>query len=208
MHISIGIYNTFNFLGIISLGISGGIVAIKNKMDLSGALLLGFVTANGGGTIRDLILGTEVFWLNQTYIVLLSLFSAFVIFLIYYIKLVEWGDKKLYKFIFNAFDTMGLAAFTLVGVSKALSLGEPAIICIMMGVLTASGGGMMRDIIARDTPVVLKGQFYLTPSVIGSTVFVLGLFNSSVMNTTICLVIIIVLRVLGLVYDWGLPKAS
>ena len=208
MHISIGIYNTFNFLGIISLGISGGIVAIKNKMDLSGALLLGFVTANGGGTIRDLILGTEVFWLNQTYIVLLSLFSAFVIFLIYYIKLVEWGDKKLYKFIFNAFDTMGLAAFTLVGVSKALSLGEPAIICIMMGVLTASGGGMMRDIIARDTPVVLKGQFYLTPSVIGSTVFVLGLFNSSVMNTTICLVIIIVLRVLGIVYDWGLPKAS
>ena len=130
----------FMIFGISAASISGAIRAVECKMDITGAILLAFITANAGGTIRDVILGSEVFWIrDQIFIWQTCIIGALTFILIYY-KGHVLGNKKINSILLIT-DAMGIAAFSLAGVEKSLVFGQNNAVAVVMGVWTAVGGG-------------------------------------------------------------------
>src|SRR5690625_135180 len=147
MQIDWSVLFALDIIGTIAFVISGVIPAIRNKMDLFGILIIGSVTAIGGGTLRDLLIGVPVAWLhNMVYIYVILATVIFAI--IFKAKLVYISETL------SFFDTIGLAAFTLIGLEKALEAGFDPIICIITGTMTGCFGGVIRDILLNKIPVI------------------------------------------------------
>ncbi len=154
-----------DLFGVAVFAITGALAAGKKKMDLFGVVVLALATALGGGTLRDVILGAyPVFWIsNPTYIfvgtaVAVSIFTA--------ARFMRPPDRAL-KFA----DAFGLAVFTVIGTEKALSQGVPVSIAVIMGVMTGVAGGIIRDILSGEIPLVLKAEIYATASLCGAIIF-------------------------------------
>lgn len=173
--------NAFMIIGVFAAAINGVLRAIRARMDIAGAILLSFLTANGGGTIRDLLLGTTVFWIKEQFYIWLTLSIGILSFIIMYNKRHVISSSSVYKFLLIT-DSMGLAAFSLAGVEKAQSCHQNMTIAIMMGVWTAVGGGIIADIASNEVPVVLTKEIYATIAFLGSVMyFVLNnIINSTV----------------------------
>ncbi len=157
---AIGIFGTIVF------AVSGSLAACRLKMDIIGFILLGTVTAIGGGTVRDLLLGLPVFWVvdpNQLFIcVASSLITYFVVpESIGRTKAIVWSDA------------LGLCAFAVQGAHTALNHGVHESVAIVMGVLTAVGGGVIRDMLSGVVPFIMRGELYASTALAGSAVFVL-----------------------------------
>lgn len=148
--------------------ISGVLLAGRLKMDPFGVLVLAAVTAIGGGTIRDVILGaTPVFWiLDTTYLWIILITSFLTMVLIRHPKRLPW-------YVLPVCDAIGLGVFVAIGVEKALLYQDSYLIAIFMGVLTGCGGGIIRDILAREIPMVLRREVYATACIAGGTVHVI-----------------------------------
>ena len=156
-----------DFIGIAAFAATGALVAGKHHMDMFGAVTLAFVTGIGGGTLRDMMLGANVFWLTQPH----ALWACLAGFSIVYIGHRFFGEAP--KATINALDAVGLAVFSVLGASKAIDLGHAPVVAVMMGFLTGCGGGMLRDVLANDIPLVLvPKKLYATPSLIGAALFV------------------------------------
>jgi uncharacterized membrane protein YeiH len=193
-----------DIVGTIAFGISGALIAIESDMDLSGAVILAFVTGNGGGTIRDLILGSPVFWTVHPVFIVLSLVSGTGIFFLYY-YFPKPIKSRLFITSLNFVDMLGLIAFTVGGTAKALDYHQLWIVAIMMGALTAVGGGVIRDVLARKIPEVFRGQLYLTPAIVGACFFVLleqADTEAAVLSAGISIVF---LRLMSILFNWHLP---
>ncbi|MDA9556793.1 TRIC cation channel family protein [Vibrio sp.] len=151
-----------DLFGTIIFAISGVLVAGRLKMDPFGATVLGGVTAIGGGTIRDMALGaTPVFWItDDTYIIVIAITSLLTMLLIRRPKKIAW-------WILPVCDAIGLAAFVGIGVEKALAYQDSMIVAIVMGVMTGCGGGIIRDVVAREIPMVLRSEIYATACLVG-----------------------------------------
>lgn len=149
--------------------ISGVLAAAGRRVDLFGVLVLALVTAVGGGTIRDLCLGAHpVFWINDPSIVVNSTATALATFIV----------ARFWKIPHRALllaDAVGLALFTVAGVEKSLLYQQSGVIAVMLGVVTGVAGGMLRDVLRREVPLVLQPEIYLyaTAAVCGAVVFVL-----------------------------------
>ncbi|MCE3268735.1 MAG: hypothetical protein K0R49_987, partial [Burkholderiales bacterium] len=163
----------FMLFGVAAASISGAIRAIESKMDITGAILLAFITASAGGTIRDIILNSQVFWIReQIYIWLTCIIGAATFIFIYY-KGRILGNRKI-NFILIVTDAMGIAAFSLAGVEKALALGQNNSIAIIMGVWTAIGGGVIADVISNRVPLVFTQELlYITVAFFGSVCYLI-----------------------------------
>jgi uncharacterized membrane protein YeiH len=173
-------------------------------MDLFGVFIITFVTALGGGTLRDVMIGrTPVGWmLNIDYIYVII--TGFILTLLFK-QLIE--KFKIYLFIF---DTIGLGVFTLIGLEKGINIGLHPIICIALGTMTACFGGVIRDILCAEIPVIFKKEIYATICILGGIVFfILRKFNlnSDVLYLTTSLVIISV-RVMAVKFKWYLPTLN
>jgi uncharacterized membrane protein YeiH len=195
--------------GVVTASISGAIRAIESKMDITGAILLAFVTASAGGTIRDIIFNVDVFWIReQMYIWLTCIIGAATFIFIYY-KGRILGNKKI-NFILIVTDAMGIAAFSLAGVEKSLSLGQNNSIAVIMGVWTAIGGGVIADVIANRVPLVFTQELlYITVAFLGSVGYLILANNIS--HTTagiISAIFMVALRLLSVKYKWSLPTIS
>lgn len=197
-------YFLFDIIGCIAFGISGAMIAIRAKMDLTGVILLAFLTGDGGGTIRDIILNTKVFWTATPILILIPMISGFLFYWVYGSK---YTRSRLFKQMLLFFDTAGLAAFTAGGASKALFLHQNWLVSIMMGTLTAVGGGLMRDMLAQKVPFILKSKFYLTPTLLGGAFYVT---THNVINPYFalggCLIVVIALRYLAEHFNWQQPS--
>lgn len=198
----------FMIFGISASSVSGAIRAVECKMDITGAILLAFITANAGGTIRDVILGSEVFWIhNQIYIWQTCIIGALTFIIIYY-KGHVLGNKKINSILLIT-DAMGIAAFSLAGVEKSLSFGQNNAVAVVMGVWTAVGGGIIADVISNRIPFVFTQElFYITVAFFGSISYLL-LVNNNINHTIssiIAAIFMIALRLLSLRYKWNLPK--
>jgi uncharacterized membrane protein YeiH len=149
--------------------ISGVLAAEGRRMDLFGALVLALVTAVGGGTIRDLCLGVEVFWIKNPAHVTTALVAALVTFVL--VRFIRTPHRALL-----IADAFGLALFGIVGTEKALILGSPGLVAIMMGVITGVAGGMIRDVLTGEIPLVFRPHIHLyaTAAMLGAGVFVLA----------------------------------
>ena len=149
---------SLDLIGTFVFAISGVISASKNKLDLFGALFLGFITAVGGGTVRDLLLGVApVSWVRDTYYLFIIILAVAVTYLF------KRHVLKLRKTLFF-FDTVGIGVFTILGLQKALILDVSPIVAVIMGTFSAVLGGVIRDILVNDIPLIfncLKDLMYL-----------------------------------------------
>ncbi|MWJ27501.1 trimeric intracellular cation channel family protein [Halomonas sp. ZH2S] len=153
--------------GVVVFALSGVILACRTRMDPFGMLVLAAVTGIGGGTLRDLVLGVRpVFWVSDPsylWVILATVGLALVGF--HYIHRLSRG-------FLPVADAFGLALFTVIGTHKALLLGSPAMVAVLMGLLTGVAGGMVRDVLARRIPMVLREEVYATASIAGGITYV------------------------------------
>ncbi|MBH0085493.1 trimeric intracellular cation channel family protein [Psychrobacter sp. SCQQ22] len=191
-----------DMVGVIACAIAGTLLAQHKGFDISGCILVAMVNAIGGGTLRDMALDRHpLFWMTDlNYVIVITVTSLILqIFFHLYHKI----DKAL-----KLFDAIGLAAFSVIGFKIALTQDMSPIIAIMMGVWTAMIGGMLRDIICNEIPLVLQREIYITASIAGSVAYlILQQFGvSSGINEFIMLFIIFAVRMLALKFDWHLPS--
>lgn len=201
------IVSYLDMLGTIVFAISGTLTARNNQFDLFGAFVIAFVTALGGGMIRDLCLGAApVLWVAQpnylNYVIIGYLLALFF----------ETYILRLRKTMF-LFDTIGIGLFTILGLEKTLSLGFPAPVALTMGVISAVFGGVIRDLITNIVPLIFRKEIYATACLTGGLCYI-GLErynNNQGFNIAITIILIIFIRILAVKYQWSLsftPKKT
>lgn len=154
-----------DILGTIAFSISGVLVALNKKMDPFGILIIAFVTAVGGGTLRDVLIGeTPVSWMTNitfVYVVLASTILAVI-----FKSKIDYLRKSLFLF-----DTIGIGLYTVVGVEKGINAGLHPIICIALGTMSACFGGVIRDILCNEIPVIFRKEIYATACILGGIAY-------------------------------------
>jgi uncharacterized membrane protein YeiH len=199
-------------LGTIAFAVSGALIAVSCSLDLFGVVYMGCVTACGGGIIRDILIGKvppSVF--DNSYIIFIATLSAIAVFIIAYINRHHFDTlrEKLEK-INNVFDAIGLSVFSVVGVEVAISSGfdDKKLFCILMGMLTGVGGGIMRDVFADKTPYVFKKHIYAMASLLGSALFYALRVTvvNVVLSASLAMILVFSVRMLATIYLWKLPK--
>lgn len=189
-------------VGVLVFAVSGGIVAVRARMDPLGVLVLSFLPALGGGTLRDLILDAPIFWLTDPRSLLMVLFGAVLAWIfgtkVEDFKPIRWADA------------VGLALFAVAGTAKAIELGHSITIAVIMGGVTASAGGLLRDIVAGREPMLLKQDIYATAALLGGLGYALshraGL--SFELSTLIGFSLAFALRACAIRFGWSLPQAK
>ncbi|PTX62040.1 putative membrane protein YeiH [Kordia periserrulae] len=159
------LFYAIDIIGTFAFAISGVLVAMQKRMDPFGIFIIAFVTAVGGGTLRDVLIGrTPVGWMNDlNYVHAIGLAVVFAV--IFRKKL-----NRLRKSLF-LFDTIGLGVFTIIGVEKGISADLHPIICIALGTMSASFGGVIRDILCNEIPVIFRKEIYATACLVGGATF-------------------------------------
>lgn len=191
-----------DMVGVIACAIAGTLLAQHKGFDIAGCILVSMVNAIGGGTLRDMVLDRHpIFWMTDlNYVIVITVTSLILqIFFHLYHKI----DKAL-----KLFDAIGLAAFSVIGFKIALTQDMSAIIAIMMGVWTAIIGGLLRDIICNEIPLLLQREIYISASIVGSITYLLldRLGVNAGLNEFIMLGVIFAVRMLALRFDWHLPS--
>ena len=192
---------TIDILGTIAFAISGVLAAMNKRMDPFGVFIIAFVTAVGGGTLRDLLIGfTPVFWMtDMTFMyVIAGATLAAVIF--------RNQIKHLRKSLF-LFDTIGIGLYTVIGIEKGLNAGLHPIICIALGTMSACFGGVIRDILCNEIPVIFRKEVYATACIFGGvTYFILREFIADQnLIFVIALSVVITARLLAVIFKISLP---
>ena len=188
-------------LGTIAFAISGIRLAAAKSFDWFGAYVVGFVTAIGGGTLRDLLLGVPVFWM-QTWMYLAVTFLSLIAVIIFRKVLVK-GMRTLF-----IFDAIGLALFVVVGIEKTFAAGYPGWVAIVMGIITGSFGGVIRDILINEEPLFFRKDIYATACFAGGLVYWLVSLIPDVapeVTQLACAATVVGLRVAAVHYGWSLP---
>jgi uncharacterized membrane protein YeiH len=192
----------FELAGTFFFAISGALAIQDDHDDLFGAGFLGFVTAIGGGTLRDIMLGSyPLVWIGDIQF-LYAIFAGVIVAYFFFKYLVR------FKRTFLFFDTLGISFFTILGVEKALSLGVRPEIAAIMGMFTAIMGGVIRDVLTNETPVLFRKEIYATACLSGAILYLL-LFKEGVdrnINLVLSIALIFSVRVIAVKYRLALPS--
>lgn len=196
------VFYVMELIGTIAFAMSGAFVAIEQKMDILGVIILGITTAIGGGIIRDLLLGIvpPLGLVNPIYSVI-AIIVSIIVFIPKIRKHINL-DSKFFVFV----DAIGLGVFTVSGCIKALPF-DNILFQLFLGVLTGVGGGVLRDVFATQKPMIFVRHFYALASLIGALVFMVLQNQSQVIAMIAGVVTIVVLRMLAATFKWHLPKA-
>lgn len=193
----------FEIFGVVFYGISGALAADeKSGKDWFGVTFTAFITSLGGGTIRDVLLGAyPIMWINDVYI-LYAVLAGIILAAIFYNFFL-----KLRK-TFMLFDTLGIALFTIVGVEKALGLGVSPAVAIIMGMFTAIMGGVIRDMMINELPIVFRKEIYASACLAGAVLYVVldYLEIDRTFNFFIAGGLIVAIRLAALRYNLSIPK--
>ncbi len=194
---------TLDMIGTAAFAASGAWVGVRKHMDLFGVLVLGMVTAVGGGTLRDLFLGDipPSSLMNETHLYLSILVSLIVFFSRHRFEIVE--KPLLY------FDAIGLGTFVVIGTTKALNFEMGWLIAVLMGVMTGTAGGVMRDVLANQVPLILRHEIYASACIAGATLLLLleHVGTSRPIAALLAAALVITVRLLAIRYDWTLPRS-
>lgn len=196
------IFSVLDTLGLIAFAISGSLAAMEKKMDFFGVFIIALVTAIGGGTLRDVLIGnTPVTWLQnlQTFYIILGSTVFTILFR---------NKLRIFRTSLFLFDTIGIGVFTLVGIETGLAINLSPIVCILLGTITACCGGMIRDILCNEIPVILRKEIYATACLLGGVMFfVLKMLHlPDDMVSIVTASTIILTRLLAVRYHWSLPQ--
>jgi uncharacterized membrane protein YeiH len=198
-------------LGTIAFAVSGALIAVRCGLDLFGVLLVGCITAVGGGIMRDVFLGkTPPTAFSNIYFLVIAGVTALGIFIVSYFnaKKFEAFNKKI-EHINNVFDAIGLAAFSVTGTEMACAAGfaDSTIFCVAMGLITGVGGGMIRDVLVDKTPYVLRKHVYAVASILGSVLYYyIRIYASRTAALLVAMPVIFIVRMLATKYHWKLPR--
>ena len=187
--------------GTFAFAISGVMAAIERKFDLFGTIILAFATALGGGTLRDVLIGsTPVGWMESDIHIYL-VFSTIPIVFLFFKKL-----KKL-KRTFFIFDTLGIGLFTVLGMEKAISLGLSPLVSVMMGVVTAVFGGIIRDVLSSKVPIIFEKEIYAFACLSGALTYLAfkTIHVNEEFNLFFSVAVVITIRLLAIKYKWSIP---
>lgn len=190
-----------DFVGTFAFAISGIRLASAKRFDWFGAYVVGFVTAIGGGTIRDLLLDVTPGWMTDPiYLICTGLALLWVIL---------WGKYLIHLHnTFFIFDSIGLALFTVVGLGKSLALGYPIWVAIIMGSITGAAGGVIRDVFINEIPLIFRKEIYAMACIAGGIVYVVCnhyfLFSAE-LCALFSSIVVIVVRMLAVKFQWHLP---
>lgn len=204
-------FEVTEFIGIIAFAISGAMISIQRRMDVFGVIFLAMVTALGGGAMRDIFLG--VFpprnFFNSTHLLCALITSILVFVLAEIFKDFFFKNFKKINEIVNVFDAFGLAAFTISGVQVTIDAGygDSWNFAIFMGVFTAVGGGLLRDVMSREKPMIFCKNVYATAVIIGTVCYYfLGGIIPENIAIIITFAVIVTIRILAAKFHWDLPK--
>ena len=202
----------FELIGAAAFAISGAALGIRKEMDLFGVAMLGMTTAVGGGMLRDLILGNTPpsMFTNPVYVAVAIVTSSLMLLMLHhYGNFVENGKVVSFMGPINFFDSMGLGIFTIIGVNSALDSGyHNAFLAVFVGVMTGVGGGMLRDIMVRRTPLVLRREIYAVAAIPGALIYYyLQEFLPKTFCMLLCAALIVAIRLLSLRFRWNLPNS-
>ncbi len=210
---NISVFLTVELLGTVAFALSGAMVAIRKQLDLLGIIVLGVITAVGGGMIRDILIGIHppTLFVKPVYVTV-AFWAVLILFIV--IKCgsitIEMLESETYERIIFLSDAIGLGAFTVVGIDTAIIAGykDNTFLLIFLGVITGVGGGLLRDIMADVTPAVLKKHIYACASLAGAICYILFL---DALGESVTLVLsaslVVIIRCFARKYKWNLPKA-
>lgn len=191
-----------DLIGTFAFACSGALVAINKRMDPVGVIIIAFVTAIGGGTLRDFLIGNfPVNWIQNTYVIT-TIISAAVI-----TMLADQLIKKIPRLLF-IFDAIGLGIFTIYGIEYGLQADLGWGMCIALGTITACFGGVIRDTLLNNVPLIFHKEIYATACVVGGLIY-FGLINLNVdlgITRAACILFIILLRIVVVYKEWSIPK--
>lgn len=195
-------YFVLDILGTIAFAISGVLVAMEKKLDLFGVFIIAFVTAVGGGTLRDVLIGSlPVTWIKEP--VYMGTIALTVFFAILFVNKLKYLRKSLFLF-----DTIGIGFYTLIGIERGVSAELSPVMCIALGTITACFGGVIRDILCNEIPVIFRKEIYATACILGGSFYFLLLLSPIPVDYTFLLAIIfiIILRIFAVKYKISLPN--
>lgn len=190
-----------DYLGVWVFAMSGAFLASKKGMDLFGFIVLALMPAIAGGTIRDIVLGVPVFWIEDTTYLIITVAAALVTF--FGVRLISRALRLLLWF-----DAVGLAVFSVLGAAKAFAVTDDAIIAVTMGVVSAVAGGIVRDVIANETPLILHREVYATAAFLGALSFVALNSIDTTLSVWAGFFVALLARAGGIVWGWRLPRAG
>jgi uncharacterized membrane protein YeiH len=191
-------FHWFDLLGVGVFAVSGTLMAYRKNMDGFGVLVLAAVTAIGGGTVRDVILDLPVFWIVDQSFLIASFVAA--ILTIFWLRF----QTKIPQTPLLIADAIGLSYFVVMGTQKALEHGTTALIAIVMGTITGAFGGVIRDIMANEMPLVLRGELYATAAIAGGIVYTQCLAFGVEMYTSMFAGMIVILLCRLAAIKWNL----
>jgi len=190
-----------DLFGVAVFAASGCLAAGRKRMDIFGAIVLGLVTALGGGTLRDILLDVgPVFWINDTVYLLVAAASSLLTFIVVRVISVPWRGLLMT-------DALGLAVFMAIGTARALAVTNSPSVAMIMGVMTGVAGGMIRDILSAEVPLILRKEIYATAALCGSLAYVI--MSRLGMPATPCLLlaatVTLAIRIAAIHWGFSLP---
>lgn len=197
----INLSSAVEIAGTVAFAISGSFSAMQKRLDVFGVLIMGFVTAIGGGTIRDVLIGdTPVNWMRDYKLPLIILGT--VIATILFKKYI-----KTFKITLFLFDALGLGLFTIMGIQKGIGAGLNPGVCIALGTITGCFGGVIRDILLNDVPLIFHKEIYATACIVGGSLYMLLIsrMDGDVIEI-LAVTVICTIRIIAVKYKLSLPK--
>jgi uncharacterized membrane protein YeiH len=194
------ILSILDYVGVFAFAISGILAASEKQLDLFGGIIIAFVTALGGGTLRDIMLDTEIMWMHDNNYIFLALGGA--IFAVIFKKGMRYIRKTLFLF-----DTIGIALYTILGLEKALVAESTVTVAIILAVISATFGGVIRDILCNDIPLIFRKEIYATACLSGAAIYV-GLSYTSIdpiLNLILSGSVIISIRIFAVIKKLRMP---
>lgn len=190
-----------DILGTVAFAISGVLTALNKRLDPFGILIIAFVAAVGGGTLRDVLIDAPVAWMRDlTYVYVI--FGS-TIFAVIFRKRLGYIRRSLFLF-----DTIGIALYTIVGVEKGIAAGFHPIICVALGTMTACFGGVLRDILCNEIPIIFRKEIYATACILGALVYFLFIRTSMPADFVVIIsgTTVMTVRLLAVYFNLSLPS--
>lgn len=196
------VFMSLDIIGTVAFAVSGALTAMEKRMDVFGISIVAICTALGGGTLRDMLIGnTPVAWLLnlQNFYVALA---TIVLTIIFRIQL-----NKLRRSLL-LFDTIGMGIFTLIGIQSGISIGLHPLVCMLLGTITASFGGVIRDILCNEIPLIFDREIYATACLVGGAFyFLLAQYQFPIdILSFATIAVIIAVRLMAVYFHWSLPR--
>ena len=200
--IDLNVIQWLDLAGVFVFATSGALVAARKRLDIFGFVVVGFITSVGGGTLRDLLVNVPVFWIQESIYIWIALAAAVLTF-----GFAGFIDRRKQWIVW--FDAIGLSVFCVLGASKGLEISGDPLISVMMGVISAVFGGVLRDIVCNEVPLIFHAEIYATAAFLGSVLFVIAMGLELGLSLALWLGVIaaLSLRSAAIVWGWSLPKS-